>query len=66
MADDLKVCPGAIWSKCEVVEGPTPIKDLARVVVVTGVSSGIGHAIAKELIEKKFHVFGRCVLLCVS
>ncbi|CAL8466323.1 g5859 [Coccomyxa elongata] len=58
VANDQKVCPGASWSKCEAVERPTAIKDLARVVVVTGVSSGIGHAIAKELIGKKFHVFG--------
>ena len=31
-----------------------------RVVVVTGVSSGIGHGIATALVSHQCHVFGRC------
>ena len=31
-----------------------------RVVVVTGASSGIGHAIATALVSHQCHVFGRC------
>ncbi len=35
------------------------IVNIDRVVVVTGVSLGIGHGIAKTLIAHQCHVFGR-------
>lgn len=41
------------------------IVNIDRVVVVTGVSSGIGLAITKSLVEHQCHVFGRSVTGCV-
>ena len=40
---------------------PTRIANIDRVVVVTGVSSGIGYGITKYLINQGCHVFGRSV-----
>ncbi len=40
----------------------SPIRNFDRVVVVTGVSSGIGLAITKVLVGHQCHVFGRYAL----
>jgi hypothetical protein len=51
------------WQRSKYDEGAGPslgvIVNIDRVVVVTGVSSGIGHGIAKSLIAHQCHVFGR-------
>lgn len=55
----------AAWKNCLEMDEPlhslslSPIRNLDRVVVVTGVSSGIGLAITKALIGHQCHVFGR-------
>jgi hypothetical protein len=53
------------WDKPAVDDTPAvagPPVDIKRenVVVVTGVSSGIGLATVKSLLEQGCHVFGRC------
>ena len=51
------------WERSKYDDGPQEslgvIVNIDRVVVVTGVSSGIGHGIAKALIAHQCHVFGR-------
>lgn len=42
-----------------VAEGPRVTIERERVVVVTGVSSGIGLATVKSLLAQDCHVFGR-------
>ncbi len=52
------------WEKAQLddaaaVEGPPVHIEREKVVVVTGVSSGIGLATAKSLLGQGCHVFGR-------